>query len=111
MELLFVVYAVAAVVAFKVFGDFSKKEDRQKQRAVLLEKIRSVYKFITVEGDFTEVCLPKNSKDKIANFLLRKKKAIILVNAETRIGFDTSKIEVSSDPEKKVICLINFSYP
>jgi hypothetical protein len=114
MELLFVGLAVGAVVAFfafKIFGGFGKKEDRNKQSVVLMEKIRAVCKFITVEGDFSEIYHYENVKDKIANFLLGKKKAIILVNAKAHIGFDLSKIEMSSDPENKLIKLTNFPQP
>jgi hypothetical protein len=114
MELLFIGLAVGAVVAFfafKMYSGFNKKEDRQKQSVVLMEKIRSVCKFITVEGDFAEIYHYENVKDKIANFLLGKKKAIILVNAKAHIGFDLSKIEMSSDPELKTIRLTNFPQP
>lgn len=114
MELLFIGLAVGAVAAFfifKLFGNFGKKEDRNKQSVVLMEKIRSVCKFITVEGDFSEIYHYQNVKDKIANFLLGKKKAIILVNAKAHIGFDLSKIKMSSDPDNKIIKLTNFPQP
>lgn len=114
MELLFIGLAAGAVVAFfvfRLFGNFGKKEDRHQQSVVLMEKIRSVCKFITVEGDFSEIYHYQNVKDKIANFLLGKKKAIILVNAKAHIGFDLSKIEMSSDTENKTIKLTNFPQP
>jgi hypothetical protein len=114
MELLFIGLAVGAVIAFFLFKAFAgsrKKEDRNQQSVVLMEKIRSVCKFITVEGDFSEIYHYQNVKDKIANFLLGKKKAIILVKAKAHIGFDLSKIEMSSDPENKLIRLTNFPQP
>ena len=114
MELLFIGLALGAVVAFfifRIFGNFGKKEDRNKQSVVLMEKIRAVCKFITVEGDFAEIYHYQNVKDKVANFLLGKKKAIILVNAKAHIGFDLSKIEMASDPDKKIIKLTNFPQP
>ncbi|MGB3590973.1 MAG: DUF4230 domain-containing protein [Nonlabens sp.] len=114
MELLFIglaVGAVAAFFAFRVFGNTGKKENRNEQSLVLMEKIRTVCKFITVEGDFTEIYHYKNVKDKVANFLLGKKKAIILVSAKAYIGFDLTKIEMDSDPESKTIRLTNFPQP
>jgi hypothetical protein len=103
--------AVASFFIFKLFFKGSKKENTREQSVVLMEKIRSVCKFITVEGDFSEIYHYKNVKDKIANFLLGKKKAIILIKAKAHIGFDLTKIEMDSDPERKTIHLKNFPQP
>jgi hypothetical protein len=103
--------AVASFFIFKLFFKGGKKENTREQSVVLMEKIRSVCKFITVEGDFSEIYHYKNVKDKIANFLLGKKKAIILIKAKAPIGFDLTKIEMDSDPEKKTIHLKNFPQP
>lgn len=115
MELLFflglALGAVASFFIFKFFFKNGKKENTREQSVVLMEKIRSVCKFITVEGDFSEIYHYQNVKDKIANFLLGKKKAIILINAKAHIGFDLTKIEMDSDPEKKTIVLKNFPQP
>ena len=74
MEELFIGLAVGAIVAFLIFNYFFKRkpENRQEQSVVLMEKIRTVCKFITVEGDFAEIYHYKNVKDKIANILLVK---------------------------------------
>lgn len=115
MELLFflglALGAVASFFIFKFFFRGNKKENTREQSVVLMEKIRSVCKFITVEGDFSEIYHYQNVKDKIANFLLGKKKAIILINAKAHIGFDLTKIEMDSDPERKTIVLKNFPQP
>ncbi|QJP33650.1 DUF4230 domain-containing protein [Nonlabens sp. Ci31] len=103
--------AVASFFIFKLFFKGGKKENTREQSVVLMEKIRSVCKFITVEGDFSEIYHYKNVKNKIANFLLGKKKAIILIKAKAPIGFDLTKIEMDSDPEKKTIHLKNFPQP
>lgn len=103
--------AIASFFIFKFFFKGGKKENRQEQSVVLMEKIRSVCKFITVEGDFSEIYHYQNVKDKIANFLLGKKKAIILIKAKAHIGFDLTKIEMDSDPDVKTITLRNFPQP
>jgi hypothetical protein len=103
--------AVASFFIFKLFFKGGKKENTREQSVVLMEKIRSVCKFITVEGDFSEIYHYKNVKNKIANFLLGKKKAIILIKAKAPIGFDLTKIEMDSDPEKKTIHLKNLPQP
>ncbi|GAL73460.1 hypothetical protein JCM19275_2307 [Nonlabens ulvanivorans] len=115
MELLFIGLAVGAVIAFFVFkmlmGKMGKKENTREQSVVLMEKIRSVCKFITVEGDFAEIYHYENVKEKLMSLLLGKKKAIILINAKAHIGFDLTKIEMNSDPNSKTIRLTNFPQP
>lgn len=103
--------AVASFFIFKLFFKGGKKENTSEQSVVLMEKIRSVCKFITVEGDFSEIYHYQNVKDKIANFLLGKKKALILIKAKAHIGFDLTKIEMESDPDQKTIRLKNFPQP
>lgn len=114
MEYLFIGLAVGAVVSFfifRYFGGFKRTDNTREQSVVLLEKIRSVCKFITVEGDFAEIYHYENVKDKIVNMLLGKKKAIILINAKAHIGFDLTKIQMDSDVEKKTIRLTHFPQP
>jgi hypothetical protein len=113
MELLFIGLAAGAIVAFFLFKWLggSRKENRQEQSVVLMEKIRTVCKFITVEGDFSEIYHYRNVKDKIANFLLGKKKAIILINAKAYIGFDLTQIRMESDVANKTIKLTEFPQP
>lgn len=114
MELLFIGLAAGAVIsffAFRYFGAFKGADNTREQSVVLLEKIRSVCKFITVEGDFAEIYHYENVKDKIMNVLLGKKQAIILINAKAHIGFDLTQIRLDSDVDKKIIRLTHFPQP
>ncbi len=114
MDLLFIGLAVGAVVAYFIFRAFNKDKSKLKnseQSAVLIDKIKSVCKFITVEGDFSEIYHYENLKDKYINLILGKKKAIVLVNAKAHVGFDLSKIRMDSDNENKKIILTNFPQP
>ncbi|AUC78547.1 hypothetical protein CW736_03645 [Nonlabens sp. MB-3u-79] len=115
MDVLFflkqVLGAIASFLIFKLLFKGGKKEKTREQSVVLMEKIRRVCKFITMERDFSEVSHYQNVKDKIANFLLGIKKAVILIKAQARIGLDLTKIEMESTPEKKTIRLKNFSRP
>ncbi|MDX1543932.1 MAG: DUF4230 domain-containing protein [Christiangramia sp.] len=114
MELLFIGLAVGAVVAYFIFARFNKERSRMKtseQSVVLMDKIRSVCKFITVEGDFSEIYHYENMKEKYLSLFLGKKKAIVLVNAKAHIGFDLSKIRMESDNQQKKIILTNFPQP
>ena len=114
MELLFIGLAAGAIAAYFIFTAFNKDRSKVKtkeQSVVLMEKIRSVCKFITVEGDFSEIYHYENLKEKYISLIFGKKKAIILINAKAHVGFDLSKIKMESDNEKKEIILTNFPEP
>ena len=114
MELLFIGLAVGAVAAYFIFAAFNKERSKSKtneQSVVLMDKIKSVCKFISIEGDFSEIYHYENMKEKYLSLILGKKKAIVLVNAKAHIGFDLSKIQMQSDNEHKKIILTNFPQP
>lgn len=114
MEFLFIGLAVGAVVAYFIFARFNREKSKLKtneQSLVIMDKIKSVCKFITVEGDFSEIYHYENLKEKYLSLLLGKKKAIVLVNAKAHVGFDLSKIRMNSDNEKRTIVLTNFPQP
>ncbi|MGO3181203.1 MAG: DUF4230 domain-containing protein [Aequorivita sp.] len=113
MEYLFIGLAVGAVVAYFVFARFGggKKEKVTTQSVILMEKIRSVCKFITVEGDFSEIFYYENVKDKWLNLVLGKKKALVLIEAKAHIGFDLTKVKMNADTKNRTIILTNFPQP
>ena len=114
MELLFIGLAVGAIVAYFIFARFNKGRSELKtseQSVVLMDKIKSVCKFITVEGDFSEIYHYENLKEKYVSLILGKKKAIVLITAKAHIGFDLSKIQLQSENEEKKIILTNFPQP
>ncbi|WBL22813.1 DUF4230 domain-containing protein [Zunongwangia sp. HRR-M8] len=114
MELLFIGLAAGAIVAYFIFRTFNKDRSKIKtkeQSVVLMEKIRSVCKFITVEGDFSEIYHYENLKEKYISLIFGKKKAIVLISAKAHVGFDLSKIKMESDNESKKIVLTNFPQP
>ena len=114
MEFLFIGLAVGAILAYFIFVRFNKEKSKSKtneQSLVIMDKIKSVCKFITVEGDFSEIYHYENLKEKYLSLLLGKKKAIVLVNAKAHVGFDLSKIRMNSENDKKTIVLTNFPQP
>jgi len=114
MELLFIGLAVGAIAAYFIFAAFNKDRSKLKtseQSVVLMDKIKSVCKFISIEGDFSEIYHYENMKEKYLSLVLGKKKAIVLVTAKAHIGFDLSKIRMDSDNEHKKIILTNFPQP
>ncbi len=114
MDYLFIGLAVGAILAYFIFARFGGSGKREKvntQSVILMEKIRSVCKFITVEGDFSEIFHYENVKDKWLNLLLGKKKALVLIEAKAHIGFDLTKVKMTADNKNKTIILTNFPQP
>ncbi|MEX0273435.1 MAG: DUF4230 domain-containing protein [Flavobacteriaceae bacterium] len=103
-----------AVIMYFLFRRFGKRKNRQltkHQSSVLLDKIRSVCKLITVEGDFAEIYKYESTKSRFMDLLSSKKKALVVINAKAQIGYDLQKIMMHADNDKKQIILTNFPQP
>lgn len=75
----------------------------EQQSQVLLERVKTVSKLITVEGYFSEVM---NYKDYWGyDFFLFQKKALILVKAKVSVGYDLSAMNLKSDSNTKTITI------
>lgn len=96
---------------FSLFWKKKNKEITEHQSTVLLEKIKSVCKLISVEGDFAEIYKYENTKEQFFSLVSSKKKALIVINAKAQIGYDLQKILMHADNEKKQIILTNFPEP
>jgi hypothetical protein len=93
---------------------FNKKRGVQqieKQSVVLLEKIKSVCKLITVEGDFAEIYHYEDTKSHLFNVLSSRKKAILLINATAHVGVDLSKVKLAANSQKREVILTQFPAP
>jgi len=89
----------------------NKKKLVTSQSVLLLDKIKSVCKFITVEGDFAEIYHYEDVKEKFLKLINSKKKALVVVNAKAHVGYDLSKIRMDADKEAKKIYLKHFPQP
>ena len=87
------------------------KDRTNAQSVILMEKMRKVWKLISVEGEFAEIYHYENTKERFLNMVSSKKKAIILINAKAHVGFDLSKIRMEAINEKKVVKLTEFPKP
>ncbi|SDW50447.1 Protein of unknown function [Lutibacter oricola] len=111
---LFIGIFLGGILMFGLISLFNKKKNVQKiehQSAVLIEKIKSVCKLISVEGDFAEIYHYQDTKNQFFGLLTGKKKAILLVNAKAHVGFDLSKIQLQANTSKKEIVLTHFPEP
>ena len=87
------------------------KDQTQAQSTILMEKIRKVWKLITVEGEFAEIYHYENTKERFMSMVSSKKKAVLLINAKAYVGFDLSRIRMEAITEKKTIKLTDFPDP
>ncbi|MCF6168529.1 DUF4230 domain-containing protein [Lutibacter sp.] len=113
MELLLGI-VLGALLSYWGISFFNKKSSLQKietQSIILIEKIKSVCKLITVEGDFAEIYHYENTKNHFLNIITSKKKAILLINAKVHIGFDLSQIKLEANNENLEIILTHFPKP
>lgn len=96
---------------FTVLRKMRSSESTEKQSVILLEKIRNVYKLITVEGEFAEIYQYENVREHFLRLVSSKKKALLVINAKVNVGFDLKKIEMKADPSSKKIILTAFPLP
>ena len=114
MELLFLGLAIGGILAYFLYARFTRKGNKSNaktQSVVLMERIRTVCKFITVEGDFSEIYHYESLKKKWVEKLLGTKKAIVLIDAKAHIGFDLTKVKMDADDKNKTIRLYAFPQP
>ena len=105
---------LGAIIMYWLFSFFKKKKNKElttHQSTVLLEKIKSVCKLISVEGDFAEIYKYENTKERFLSLVSSKKKALIVIKAKAQIGYDLKKILMHADEGKKKIVLANFPQP
>lgn len=88
-----------------------KKQLVNSQSVLLLDKIKTVCKFITVEGDFAEIYHYQDVKQKFLKLISSKKKALVVINAKAYVGYDLAKIQLKSDNANKKIILEHFPQP
>ena len=106
------VIGVLVTVGVVTYIKFSKaKKLRQSQSVILLDKIKRVCKLITVEGDFAEIYHYEDVKERFLKLISSKKKALVVINAKAHVGYDFSKVQLSSNTATKTIKLHHLPQP
>jgi len=90
---------------------FKLKKRTNSQSVILLDRIKKVCKFITVEGDFAEIYHYEDVKERFLKLVTSKKKALVVINAKAHVGFDLSKIQLESNTRTKTVKLFHFPQP
>jgi len=107
----FVLGAIGMYWGASFFRKKKGKELTQHQSVILLDKVKSVCKLISVEGDFAEIYQYENTKQRFMSLVSSTKKALVVINAKVHIGYDLKKVEVKADVKNKKIILTSFPQP
>lgn len=105
---------LGAILMYWLYSFFNRKKKKElvkHQSTVILDKIKSVCKLVSVEGDFAEIYRYENIKEGFMNILSSKKKALVVINAKAQIGYDLKKIRLRADNDSKRIILSDFPEP
>ncbi|MBO3115629.1 DUF4230 domain-containing protein [Winogradskyella sp. DF17] len=94
-----------------IYKQWKTKQLTSTQSAILLDKIKRVCKFITVEGDFAEIYHYEDVKEKFLKLISSRKKALVVINAKAHVGFDMAKIKMKTNPKTKKVVLTHFPQP
>ncbi|MEM9824412.1 MAG: DUF4230 domain-containing protein [Bacteroidota bacterium] len=80
-------------------------EQQVKEATVLLEKIETVAKLVTVEGHFSELYSYKDYWR--YDWPIFRKKAILRVQAKVSVGYDLSNMQIDANQTDKIIVISN----
>ena len=107
--ILMIVVAAYFGLRFKNWLDAKAEAKVTEEAIVLIEKIQTATKLITVEGFFSEIY---DYQDYYGyDLTVFRKKALIRVKAKVSVGYDLEKIKITSIPEKKTIVMSELPPP
>lgn len=86
------------------------KAQQAESSTLVLEKIKTVTKLITVEGQFSELYNYKESYE-YDFFNLFSKKIILRVTAKVSVGYDFEKVNITVDSLTKTVTLNEIPHP
>jgi len=95
---------------YYIFKNQLFKAHQAENTTIILDKIKTVTKLISVEGQFSELYSFKESYE-YDFFNLFSKKIILRVNAKVSVGFDFEKVNLSIDSLTKTVTLNELPNP
>lgn len=110
MEIFLLLLVLLVVASGWYFFLKKKKKQTLAQSSIILEKLKTVCKLVTVEGNFSEIYHYQNNDQSFLN-LFGKKKALVVVTARASVGYDLSKLKMHADNRSKKIYLTEFPEP
>lgn len=106
-----IIGVLASLGVVTYFKSLKNKKLVNSQSLLLLDKVKTVCKFITVEGDFAEIYHYEDVKERFLKMVNSTKKALVIINAKAYVGYDLSKIQLEADNKNKKIILAHFPQP
>ncbi len=86
----------------------------EEQSRILLEKVKTVAKLVSVEGSFSEIYSYKDTYSPFGEFfsiISSSKKIIVRVEAKVSVGYDLEKMTFEADHASKTIYINNIPDP
>lgn len=106
--LLFVAtFGLGVWLTHRVYQETEIKAEEESQ--VLMEKIKTVAKLITIEGYFSEIYEYNDYWG--YEFSAFQKKALLRVKAKVSVGYNLSELKIESLPDSKTIIISNIPDP
>jgi len=102
---------VTSYFVYDYFGKSQSKKDIVQQSHLLLDKIKSVCKLTTVEGDFSEIYHYEDTSAHFLRMISSKKRALIVIKAKASVGYDLKKLRLEADEVNKKIKIVHFPQP
>jgi hypothetical protein len=97
------------VFVARYYFTFKVEQKVEEHSEVLLEKVKTVAKLVTVEGYFSEIY---NYKDYWGyDWGIFRKKALLRVKAKVSIGYDLRKMKMEAIEETRTLVLSNIPQP
>jgi hypothetical protein len=106
-----IIGAILTVGIITYIKYLQSKNLTKSQSLLLLDKIKKVCKFITVEGDFAEIYHYEDVKERFLKLINSRKKALVIINAKAHVGFNFSKVNLHANRNAKTIVLKDFPQP
>ena len=102
---IWILIAIGALfLAFRLGSKFSfPQPEKRESSVVLLEKIRTVSKLVTAEGQFSEIYEYKDSYP--FDIPMFTKKALIRVKANVSVGYDLSRMKMEAEEKNHTIVI------
>lgn len=107
--ILLVVILGILVSRFLIHTIFTPKDNASVDSTIVVERIQKVMKFITVEGNYSE--LMKYNDFDVIDFPGFRKDALLRVNARVSVGYNLDKLKISSDDKTKTITISEMPTP
>ncbi len=98
--LLMLLSAVLGGVLVYAITKTKKAPTKTIEASILLEKVKTVLKVVSVEGQFTEI-ISHQQQGKLLGIIPQNKKAILVIKGTAMVGFDLQKLEFQIDKSTK----------